>query len=232
MLAWWKVANFVQSLDTAMYYQRLINAAVRSPESIHAWPRGIIGVTIDAHDISDSKANPSIDFDCEPGFDPPPDNKERNTTLQVKSLATGGTPMPGQAQKRARQMQAEPNQNTAPPQPTQTGTDTAPLPAAPAPEISGRNAQATPVQPRERADVAMNTEGGEPQAYEISPIAITGSPKRHLVKYFPSPTPARRNPRNPQRAAASASTSTDTTTRPAPDDPNGAGGEGRVEVHN
>lgn len=36
LLASWKAANFVHSSDTSLYYQRLINMAVRGPDTLHA----------------------------------------------------------------------------------------------------------------------------------------------------------------------------------------------------
>lgn len=35
LLAWWKASNFVQSHDTSLYYQKLINQAVKHPEGLH-----------------------------------------------------------------------------------------------------------------------------------------------------------------------------------------------------
>lgn len=67
LLAWWKAVNFLQSRDTSLYYQRLINAAVRGPDNLHPWPPGIVGISIDARGVSDAKSNPSIDFEYAPG---------------------------------------------------------------------------------------------------------------------------------------------------------------------
>lgn len=48
ILSWWKAANFVQSTDKALYYQRLIMQKVQDPDALHQWPSYITGINIDA----------------------------------------------------------------------------------------------------------------------------------------------------------------------------------------
>lgn len=150
LLAWWKAANFVQSRDTYLYYQRLINAAFRSPEGLHEWPKGITGISIDAHGISDSKANRDIQFEYEVGVEPPPSTTTRNEKLQIRSLATGGTRAPLPAQKRLRQARQETEPNNSAAHHNQVGHGTAPAPDAPPPTAPPRENPIMPNPPAKK----------------------------------------------------------------------------------
>lgn len=103
--AWWKAANFVQSKDTALFYQRLIKQAVKGPDALHKWPNHIQGIVVDARGVNDSRDNPDIAFEYVDGFTPPNMAKKGKPKPkpQLRTLETGGAP-PGnqQAAKRPR----------------------------------------------------------------------------------------------------------------------------------
>lgn len=57
LVAWWKAADFVQSRDTALFYQRLVKQVVQGADPLQKWPNNIIGIAVDAKGVRDSKEN-------------------------------------------------------------------------------------------------------------------------------------------------------------------------------
>lgn len=77
---------------------------MKNPADLHDWPQGIVGVVIDAREVTDSKINPFIDFEYEEGFNPPAMTATitRTPIPQLRSIATGGTAAALPAPKRQR----------------------------------------------------------------------------------------------------------------------------------
>lgn len=110
ILSWWKDANFVQSTDTSLYYQRLIMQVVQGQDALHQWPSYITGINIDARGVTDAKGTPIIFFDYAEGIDPPQivSGTNRKPKAHMRSISTGGAPPTNQPVKRQRQVAKEP----------------------------------------------------------------------------------------------------------------------------
>lgn len=76
---------------------------MRNSESVYAWPPHVPGINIDARGVFVPKENPKITYDYEEGFTAPTKNHKHNTSVTVRSFATGGAAPPGKAVKRLRE---------------------------------------------------------------------------------------------------------------------------------
>lgn len=196
LLAWWEAASFVQSKDTSTYYQRLITNAVKDPGALHACPKGVIGISIDARGVNDPKDNPDINFDYEEGFEPPQlGNHKNNTRPQLRSFATGGTvaslpapktpaSIPSNSSKHCIDTCTQSNRRTGnPPPPSQHG------------------AQSTPKAPHNPTTDRFSLVHDSP-AFATPHPHTEKSPAGHMSQYFTSPTKqqyaSRSAPNNPR----------------------------------
>lgn len=90
LTAWWKAAHYVQNRDTAEFYTQLVGRIVQSPEELHAWPKHITAVYIDAKGVEESKKNPKVWFDYAQGYETLTGG-HKSKPIIARSFATGGT---------------------------------------------------------------------------------------------------------------------------------------------
>lgn len=185
LAAWWKAANFVQSRDTALFYQRLIKQAIQGNDALHQWPKHVIGVSLDARGVNDSNENPDIAFEYTEGFDPPPrTNKQTKKQLnpQLRAMATGGTLPSKQAVKRQRQSELEED-----PPFDLTATmleEPAPSTIEPAPAMMNHAHLQPPATPEVR-------KACESPAFRQTPLEHITAPAGQHSQYFSTETPSR-----------------------------------------
>lgn len=183
LLSWWKAANYVQSKETELLYQRRICNEVQSPQGLLFRPPGLTGIS---KDVDDAKQKPNIAIEYRSDLNPPPTADKRNTKPQLPSLVTGGTMPPNLDTKRLRQSQeTEPNMadNHAQKQ-TQPGT----TPTLPAEQ---------PMHKSPKPTHATAQTAHKPLAYLSTPAAARREPTGQKTHYSPEVTPEKRIPPAP-----------------------------------
>lgn len=154
---------------------------------MHPWPRGIVGIVIDAKGVEDAKENPAIAFEYMEGFTPPPPpvvNNKRNPKPQLRTLATGSTVATPTAVKRKR--------IGAVAVPSTASGHTPSMMADTPTTLKGQ-------QPTELAPVArvQQDTATDPRVHQGSPpfrntpIAAARSPAGQHSQYFAAATPTR-----------------------------------------